>query len=81
MRSIPRAKSSLSSSVSFSRVALYSAYSSLRKLIPLSFTHARYSGRCVATRRLRKCTTPHAALVFSPRLVRSGREMRAKNAR
>ncbi len=73
MRSMPVAKSSESSSVSFSRVALYSGYVSLRKLIPLSFTQARYSGRWVATRRLRKLTTPHAALVFSPRLVRSGR--------
>jgi hypothetical protein len=31
--------------------------------------------------RCRKFAIPHAALVFSPRLVVSGREMRAKNAR
>jgi hypothetical protein len=30
---------------------------------------------------LRKFTIPHAADVFSPRLVVSGREMSAKNAR
>ena len=39
------------------------------------------SGRCVEVRRWRKLTTPHAAEVFSPRLVVRGREISAKNAR
>ena len=81
MRSMPRSKSAWSPSLSFSRVPLYAAYCSVRKLVPESCTQPRYSGLCVAMRRCRKFAMPHAADVFSPRLVVSGREMRAKNAR
>jgi hypothetical protein len=81
MRSMPRSKSACSPSESFSRVALYAGYCSLRNESPESCTQPRCSGRCVAMSRCRKLTIPHAADVFSPRPVMSGREMSAKNAR
>ncbi len=74
-------KSAWSSSSSFSRVDLYSAYRSVRKESPASFTHASRSGFQRSRSRRRKLTTPQAAEVFSPAEVRSGRVIIAKKAR